>query len=64
MKPEEIRNMTDAEIQQKILECKKQLFDLRAESQGGHIERPNRFESLKKDIARCHTILKEKKSEG
>ncbi|MBD3379232.1 MAG: 50S ribosomal protein L29 [Candidatus Omnitrophica bacterium] len=63
MKPSEIRNMTDAEIEQNILEMKEKLFQLRAESSSGRIERPNRFRDLKKDIARCLTILKEKKGE-
>ena len=64
MKATEIRNMTGAEIEQKLLELKKQLFDLRAELQAGRAERPHKFGDVKRDIARCHTMLKEKRSEG
>ena len=62
MKGAEVRNMTDKEIEHKLVSLKEQLFNLRAESSAGRIERPSRFRSLKKDIARCSTILKEKQS--
>lgn len=64
MKPSEIKNMTEAEIEHKLASLKEQLFQLRAEVTSGRVERPSRFRLLKRDIARCHTILKEKKSEG
>ncbi len=63
MKPSELRNMTDAEIQEKVRALQEELFKIRQESSSGHAERPHRFNLLKKDIARCLTILKEKKSE-
>ncbi len=64
MKASEIRNMTVPEVEHKLLDIKEQLFKLRAEITTGRIERPNRFCSLRRDIARCYTILKEKNSEG
>ncbi len=63
MKSNEIRNMTEAEIGQKLLSLKEQLFKLRSEITTGHVERPHRFRIIKKDIARCNTILKEKSGE-
>jgi len=60
LKPLEIKNMTEIEIENKIISLKEQLFKLRAESTTGQVERPNRFRDIKKDIARCYTILKEK----
>ncbi len=62
MKPDEIKNMTEAEIEQTVLSLKDQLFKLRAELVTGRIERPHRIRQTRRDIARCHTILKEKKS--
>ena len=56
--------MTKAEIEQKLIVLKEQLFKIRAEKVTGRIERPHRFRILRKDIARCYTILKEKSSEG
>ncbi len=64
MKAGEIRNMTEAEIEHQILTLKEQLFKKRADGSSGRVERPNEFRVLKRDIARCHTILKEKKGEG
>ena len=64
MKVVEIRNMTGAEIEHKLLTLKEQLFKMRSEVTTGRVERPNRFRSLRQDIARCYTILKEKESES
>jgi large subunit ribosomal protein L29 len=63
LKASEIRNMTKPEIEQKILSLKEQMFDIRAEFTSGRIERPHRLRQMKRDIARCLTILKEKKHE-
>ena len=62
MKSTEIRNMTEAEIEQKLFMLKEQLFKLRAEVTSGRVERPHRFHLVRSDIARCYTILKEKHS--
>ncbi len=64
MKVGEIRNMTEAEIEHQVLALKEQLFKKRAEGTSGRVERPNEFRALRRDIARCHTILKEKNGEG
>jgi len=63
LKSTEIRNMTKDEIEQKLLVLKEQLFNMRAEIATGRVERPGRFRLLKRDIAKCCTILKEKESE-
>jgi large subunit ribosomal protein L29 len=62
LKASEIKNMTEAEIEQTLLSLKEQLFKLNSEVQSGQPERPHRFGLIKKDIARCLTILKEKES--
>jgi large subunit ribosomal protein L29 len=54
--------MTEAEIEQSLISLKEQLFKLRAENQTGQAERPHRFRLLRRDIAKCLTILKEKES--
>ena len=63
MKGSELRNLTVPEIENKVLSLKEQLFKLNAEASTGRVERPNRFRDIKKDVARCYTILKEKSSE-
>lgn len=52
--------MTEAELDLKILSLKEQLFKLRGEITTGRIERPHRFKLLKREIAQCFTILREK----
>jgi len=64
LKASEIRNMTEAEIEQKLITMKEQLFKMRQEITTGRVERPHRFGQLRRDIARCYTILKEKKGDG
>jgi len=59
-KPGDIRNMTEAEIQQKLHTLQDELFKLRFEQKTGRVEKPHRIGETRKDIARCHTILKEK----
>lgn len=63
MKPGEIRNMTEAEIEQALFSLREKLFSLRSEKVSGRLERPQRVRGIKRDIARCFTILKEKKGE-
>jgi large subunit ribosomal protein L29 len=54
--------MTEAEIEQTIFSLKEQLFKLRGELTTGRVERPHRMRQMKRDLARCYTILKEKES--
>ena len=63
MKSGEVRDMTVEEIEEKVAELKEKLFKMRAEMSTGRVERPSGFAVLRKDIARCLTILKEKKGE-
>ena len=63
MKAAEIRNMTTVEIEQSIIGLKEKLFNLRAEESTGRVERPHHMRGLKRDIAKCYTILKEKTGE-
>ncbi|MCM8790106.1 MAG: 50S ribosomal protein L29 [Candidatus Omnitrophica bacterium] len=56
----ELRNMTKDEIAAKIAALKKDLFALRTEVKAGRIEKPHKIKDIRKDIARCETVLKEK----
>lgn len=60
IKANELRNMTVTEIAQKVDALKKDLFDMRTEAKAGRIEKPHLLKVLRKDIARCETVLKEK----
>lgn len=57
---EEIRELTDAEINKKISDYKEELFNLRFQMATGHVENPRRIREVRKNIARCKTILRQR----
>ena len=60
LKPQDIRNMTVAEIGQKIISLEEEMYKFRFEQKSGRVEKPHKISRTKKDIARLRTILKEK----
>ena len=59
MKTSEIRKMSVEDINKKIIELKKELFDLRMKQATGNLEKPRRIHELRKDVARLKTIINE-----
>ena len=64
MKPTEIRELSVDELKAKIEELTTERFNLRFRSATESIENPMRFRSLRRDIARMQTILREKEANG
>ncbi len=64
MKPNEIREMSVEDLRAKIDELTRERFNLRFRSATESIENPMRFRSLRRDIARMQTILREKEANG
>ncbi len=60
MKAKELRGLGEEELTQKQKGLKKELFDLYHQRKMGRVEKPHRFQLLKKDIARMMTVIKEK----
>lgn len=60
MKAEEFRNMTTAEVEQKIKSLKEELFNLRFQLATGQLENPARLREVRKSIARAKTVLRER----
>ena len=56
----ELRDLSNDELQAKAVELKKEMFNLRVQQAMGQIENPMRLRTLRKDIARAKTVLKEK----
>jgi large subunit ribosomal protein L29 len=56
----ELRDLSNDELQSKAVEFKKELFNLRVQQAMGQIENPMRLRTLRKDIAKAKTVLKEK----
>ena len=60
MKVKEIREMTTEEINKKIALTKQELFNLRFQQATGNLEKPSRIKELRRDVARCKTVLRER----
>ena len=60
MKTEDIRDLTDAEILDRIKELKEEQFKLRFRSATQEIENPMLIGKIRRDIARMNTILRER----
>lgn len=60
MKALEIRDMTVQELENKLVDLKKELFALRFQHAVNQLDNPARLKAVKKDIARVKTILTEK----
>jgi large subunit ribosomal protein L29 len=60
MKMQEIRDLSMQELEDKIKDLKEELFNLRFQNATNHLDNPMRIVSVKKDIARVKTVLKEK----
>jgi len=61
MKPQEIREMTEQELDNKKSDLEDQLFKLRFQESLGQLEDVKKIKNIKKDLARINTILTEKK---
>ena len=59
MKASEIRDMTAQELENKLVDLKKELFALRFQHTVNQLDNPARLKAVKKDIARIKTITRE-----
>ena len=60
MKANEIRKMSGAELETKLLELKKDLFQLRLQHATNQLENPGKIADVKKDIAKIKTVQRER----
>lgn len=60
MKVNEIRQMTDQELNKELLDLKNELFNLRFQLATGQLDNPMRIKAVRKDIARVKTIIRER----
>ncbi len=61
MKANEIRDLSIAEIEEKIAAWEEELFNLRFQAKMGQLSNPLRMPMVKRDIARAKTVLNEMK---
>jgi len=60
MKVIELKEQTKEELETKLLETKKSLFNLKFQKSTGQLEDPLKIRNLRRDIARIKTVLREK----
>ena len=60
MKSKEIRDLTSEEIERKVKDLKVELFNLRFQLATGQLDNPMRLNEVRKNIARCKTVLRER----
>ena len=63
MKASELRKISDAELEAKLGDLKKDLFFLRMQHATNQLDNPLQIAQVKRDIARVKTIIREKQLE-
>ena len=59
MKASEMRELSNAELNEKLTALKAELFNLRFQHAINQLENPMRMKEVKKDIARIKTVLRQ-----
>ena len=62
MKASELRNLGNDELGVKERELTDQLFRMRIQKSMGQLENPDKLRTVRRDLARVKTVLKEKRA--
>ena len=60
MKMADIRKLTTEDLNKKLEEIKKELFNLKFASATGSLEKPHRIKELRHDVAKIKTVIRER----
>ncbi|MEU7867989.1 50S ribosomal protein L29 [Dactylosporangium sp. NPDC049140] len=60
IKATELRDMSDEGLVEKLREAKAELFNLRVQSATGQLDNHGRLQTIRRDIARIYTIMRER----
>ena len=60
MKATELKEMTSEQLETKLADLKRELFNLRFQHAVNQLENPHKMTEVKRDIARVMTVLNEK----
>ena len=64
LKAKEIRDMTNVELNPKLVDLKNELFNLRFQLATGQLDNTGKIKGVKKNIARVQTVLREMELEA
>ena len=62
MKVAEFRDLAADELRQRVKDMDDQLFRLRIKKSMGQLEAAHKLKTLRRDLARVHTVLREKET--
>ena len=60
MKMVDIRKLTTEDLNKKLEEIKKELFNLKFASATGSLEKPHRVKELRHEVAKIKTVIRER----
>ena len=60
MKARELREKTDAELEQSLADFRREIFDIGMKASTGQMEKAGRARQVRKNIARILTVLNER----
>ena len=60
MKMVDIRKLTTEDLNKKLEENKKELFNLKFASATGNLEKPHRIKELRHEVAKIKTVIRER----
>ena len=64
MKASEVRKMSAKELETKLMDLKKDLFQLRLQHATNQLDNPVRIAQVKRDIARVKTVIRQQELAG
>ncbi len=64
MKASNVRELNNEELTAKLVDLKKELFNLRLSHATGQLSNPLALNNVKKDIARIKTVLREREQQN
>jgi len=62
MKVEDLRQKSDDELSQQVLDLKKEAFNLRFQRASGQLENTARVRQVRRDIARIKTVIHQRRA--
>ena len=61
---EDLKNKSDAELAQELVDAKKELFNLRFQNATNQLDNTARIKEVRKNIARIQTVITQKQKEA
>ena len=63
MSAEDVRGLSDDELSSKLLELKREQFNLRFQQASGQLEKTGRVREVRRDVARVLTMMNQRRAE-